>query len=173
MDDWVKLAQIVANAAQATAVIVGGVWVYFKFLRGRTFARRAQVEVEGTMTVVEHKRLIKAKVTLTNAGLSRLPLRKDFKWVEMSASTAAPEELGAEVDWEPIMTSNVLTENGWVESQEAISDEVLFPVPEPTNDAWRAFRLQAQVWTTPFLGHPNGTAWVDNTIVLAGTEQQS
>ncbi len=173
MDDWVKLTQIMANVAQAAAILVGGAWVYFKFLRGRTFARRAQVDVEGTMTVVEDKRVIKAKVTVTNAGLSRVPLRKDFKWVEMSASTAAPEEPGANVDWEPLMTSNVLTENGWVESQEAISDEVLFPVPEPVNGVWRAFRLQVQVWTTPFLGHPNGTAWVDNTIVLARTEPQS
>jgi hypothetical protein len=172
MDEWVKITQALANAAQAIGIIVGGAWVYFKFLRGRTFVRRAQVAIEATITVVDHKRLIKVKTTVTNAGLSRVPFREDFKWIEMSASTAAPDE-GANVVWEPIMSSDVFTDQGWVESQEAISDETLFAVPESADEKWRAFHLKAVVWCTPWLGHPNGTKWVDNTIVLASTEPQT
>lgn len=170
MDDWVKFTQAIANAAQAVGIMVGGAWVYFKFLRGRTFAHRAEVDLEASLVHVGGKSLIKAKATLKNDGLSKVPLRKDFKWVEMAASTAAPELLGANMDWEPIVSLDVFTDHGWVESQETISDEVLFPVPEGANGPWRAFHLQVQVWSERSLGHPHGTRWVDNTIVLAKTE---
>jgi len=37
--DWVTA---IAAAVQAGAVVAAGIWAYFKFVRGRTFALRAE-----------------------------------------------------------------------------------------------------------------------------------
>jgi hypothetical protein len=172
MDEWVKFTQAMANAAQAVAIVVGGAWVYFKFLRGRTFAHRAVLDIEASLSVVDRKSLVKAKVSVTNAGLSKVPLKKDFKWIEFFASSAAPSVQGANVSWRRVMRSDVFADHAWIEAQETITDEVIFPVPPHEKERWRAFRLELQVWGEPAIGRTKGTRWMENTIVLASAESE-
>jgi hypothetical protein len=171
MDDIVKITQAIASVAQALAIVVGGAWVYFKFLRGRTFARRAELDLEATLAVVSDKPLIKAKASLRNTGLSRLPLKPDFKWIELAATTASPAMEGANVAWDSIMSSDVFVKHAWVEAQETIDDEVLFPVPAAPDDSWRAFRLAMEIWGAPTVVRRRSTRWTDSTIVLAHTDE--
>lgn len=173
MDEWVKITQALANAAQAIGIIVGGAWVYFKFLGGRTFARRAQVDVEATVADVAQKKVIKAKATVTNAGLSRIPFKEERKWIVLFASTVAPPRPGANVAWTQITTCDVLEDQDWVEAQESISDEVVFPFPPADKEPWRAFRLQLQVWAKPSIWPRAKHKWVDNTVVLARDESHT
>ena len=40
----------VETAIRVAAILVGGVWVYFKFARGRTFRPRLELTLSGTPT---------------------------------------------------------------------------------------------------------------------------
>jgi hypothetical protein len=41
-------SEIVYNFTTSGAVVIGGVWAYFKFVRGRTFSHRAELSVIAT-----------------------------------------------------------------------------------------------------------------------------
>lgn len=175
MDDIVKVTQAIASAAQALAIVVGGAWVYFKFLRGRTFARRAELDLEATLSVVSEKQLITSRATLKNVGLSRLPLNKGLQNVELFATTAAPAVEGANVGWMSIMQAQVFTEHAWVEAQETIDQQVLFPAParRAGDEPWRAFKLELKVFGKRTLGPGDPTTWSENTILLAQVDHKS
>src|SRR5438093_1187516 len=70
--DWVSAAQ---NAVQIAAIVIGALWAYYKFFRGRIFRRRAEVGLDASLLTEDSSRAIRAKATLTNTGGSDIPLR--------------------------------------------------------------------------------------------------
>ena len=70
--DWVDTAQGIASIAQALAILVGGIWAYFKFFRGRTFARRAEVALEASVVSSGVEEFLKVAVNLRNTGASKI-----------------------------------------------------------------------------------------------------
>lgn len=42
-------ADVTSNIITSAAVLVGGIWAYFKFIKGRTFAHRAELDVSPTL----------------------------------------------------------------------------------------------------------------------------
>src|SRR6266545_2898743 len=76
--DWVDaISKIISTAA----IIVGGTWAYYKFVRGRTFAKRAELEVTGELLDADELRALRARVTLRNTGATKIPLRAKGVWV--------------------------------------------------------------------------------------------
>jgi hypothetical protein len=39
LESWKTLAETVQSAVTSVAVLVGGVWAYFKLIKGRTFSQ--------------------------------------------------------------------------------------------------------------------------------------
>jgi hypothetical protein len=167
LNSWDKVTQAVLNVAQTVALVVGAAWVYFKFIRGRTFARRAELGVTGDLMEIADQLVMKAVVELKNTGLSKLPLRTDLTWVELLATASSSWAAQTNLRWEKRMNTPVFVDHKWVESQETISDEVLMPVDTRGGDPWLAFRLHVEVWGKRPWYRDKGTKWVANTIVPA------
>jgi len=143
--DWVDYAQGAAAVAQVIALIVGGVWAYFKFARGRTFARRLEPVVAGELLESGGKEMFRVRLRVRNAGASRVTFAKDPKAVYLYATASSDWSPGANVYWpkDHLMLTPVLGEHKWIEAGETVTDEVLVPVPEArTGDAWLAYRLE-------------------------------
>jgi hypothetical protein len=54
--NWAKakdFAQALANVSQSLALIGGGVWAYFKFVKGRTFQDRLTPTVSGKIVLID------------------------------------------------------------------------------------------------------------------------
>lgn len=144
MDTWIKISSLALNIVQAVAIVVGGSWVYFKFLRSRTFARRAELDVEASIQGVNGGQIVKVEVTLKNAGLSKLPLRLNRKVVMVSGVQSDERIVGANLIWHDYMITPIFTAHQWVEPQEIIQDEVLVPV-DSAGGKWLAFRAEVVV----------------------------
>jgi hypothetical protein len=151
--DWIGAVQ---NIVSVLAIILGAIWAYYKFLRGRTFSHRAELAVTGDLLGNEDKRAIRARVTLKNMGLTKLPLRT--KVVRVDAIYPAGWD---DRKWERLTTVNVLEPHEWVEPQEPIADEVLIPL-EGAQDAL-AFVVQAIVFERRKKG--GGLQWTAQQIV--------
>jgi hypothetical protein len=164
---WVQVTQSVLNIAQTIAIVVGAAWVYFKFIRGRTFARRAELQIRGDMMTIANRQVMKAVVQLKNTGLSKLPLDRKATWVELLATPSSSWMARTNLEWLDRMLTPVFVDHGWVESQETISDEVLMPIDPREGDQWLAFRLHVEVWGKRPWYRRKGTRWVANTIVLS------
>jgi len=132
------------NVVQALAIVVGGSWVYFKFVRSRTFARRAELDVEAGIQGVSGSQTVKVKATLKNAGLSKLPLRANRKVVIVSGVQSDERVVRANVTLHHYMISPIFTAHQWVEPNEIIQDEVLLPV-DSSSGQWLAFRAEVVV----------------------------
>ena len=164
MDELFKLAQIVNQAAQVLALVVGASWAYFKFIRGRTFARRGEVEVEGVLRGYGQDWVVQAKVLLRNTGLSRLPLRQRSKIARLYGTSRSKWSTERNFGWEKLMLTPVLEKHAWVEAQESVKDEVLIPVRQGD---WLALKIEVEIWGKPHRGRRTGSRWMATTIVTA------
>jgi len=160
--DWVDtISKIVSTAA----IVVGGTWAYYKFVRGRTFAKRAELEVTGHVLDADDLRAIRAHVELRNTGAAKIPLRAKGVWVYGLNSDSAAARAG----WgDHLAAVKVLTHHDWLEAQETISDDVLIPLPDELAeiDSRLAYRLEFRVYELR-KGAKGGIQWTAEAIVPA------
>jgi hypothetical protein len=168
MSGWWDWASGVASAAQALAILVGGFWAYFKFIRGRTFAHRAETTVTAARLGLSHVGALKVTLSVKNVGLSKLPLRLvALTLVGIYAKNTKGDPLATE-ERQLGKPRRVFAAHGWIEAQETIEDEALILVPASGKDGLDevlAFRLNCQVierrrWRT------GGLSWSSTTIVV-------
>lgn len=60
----------------AIAVIAGGLWVLYHYVRGRTYEKRLLLDIKTTSQVLDKKRVLFVEVQLTNAGKGVLKARR-------------------------------------------------------------------------------------------------
>jgi hypothetical protein len=78
--NWAKakdFAQALANVSQSLALIGGGVWAYFKFVKGRTFQDRLTPTVSGKIVLIDGAVFLIVRTHLHNVGLSRIALDQE------------------------------------------------------------------------------------------------
>jgi hypothetical protein len=155
--DWVGA---ILGIVQISAIVVGAVWAYYKFAKGRLFASRAEPTVAGELIGDAENRGIIVTVALKNAGTTKLQLRSKTVYVYAVSAGGWP---GAE--WDEVAHRRVLDEHDWLEGQEMVTEQILIPLPSPSGDA-RAYRLQFRVFQRR--KEPGGLQWTAEAIM--GTE---
>ena len=78
-----SVTETVSNAASSAAIIIGGVWAYFKFIRGRVFARRAELSLSLKLEERTESVYLWVTITLKNNGISKLPINENMKVVRV------------------------------------------------------------------------------------------
>ncbi len=127
---------VVYNIVTSSAVIIGGVWAYFKFARGRTFANRAELSVSAHFSRSVGHLYLCITVTLKNTGLSRLPLNDKMKAIRIFQIVNQPNDGPRETEWKRIITLPILEHHEWIEAQEPVTDTVVYRLPaQGQNDA--------------------------------------
>jgi hypothetical protein len=99
------------HLVQSLALIVGGAWAYLKFRRGRTFAYRADIALEGKVVDLGRRPAVMARLSFTNAGLSKLPLKQGGKVIHLYGTPATAWAPPAGLEWHRVLTTLVLTEH--------------------------------------------------------------
>src|SRR5262245_14886669 len=80
LDNAKTIADSIQALVTAAAILVGGIWAYFKFAQGRTFRPRIEVDVSGQWRDVREnkglhirkKKLLHARIRVKNIGLSKI-----------------------------------------------------------------------------------------------------
>jgi hypothetical protein len=169
MQDWKTILDMTAKIAQIAAIVVGGVWAYFNFVRRRTFNRRGELNlrlclVEGT------RRLIRVTIVFENTGLAVIRLHPVVKFCRVFALTDKGIATGANVDWgQELILSPAFSEHHWVEGQETISDELLIPVPSHLEGRPAvAYRVAALVTAKPGRLARSAMGWTSISVIAPG-----
>ncbi len=169
--EWEALSKIVNGTLTAVAVIAAGLWAYFKFARGRVFAKRAEVQlVVHPWRSPAARQTLKVVVTVRNTGASSIHLEPGAVFVETFAIAAADWPDSTNLVWnEPLLLTKIFSDHGGLESSETITDSVLVPLPNPaTNDGhWVAFRVVVSVVGTRPRLRSTSTRWTAATTLLA------
>jgi hypothetical protein len=168
---WVEISTGVSGFAQAAALLVGGVWAYYKFARGRTLAWRLELEADGQLLGDDGHRAVRVRLTLRNPGLSIVRL-SDLKQIRLYGLSTSGWDPDRWADWgDPLTLAEIFAEHACVESQETVEDDVLLLVPSPPAEAdWLAFRVVALVVGASRPRH-DAMQWTATAVIPAQAAQ--
>ena len=136
LDTLKTVIDIIASLITSAAIVVGGVWAYFKFAQGRTFRPRIEVDLSGQWRNVGESKLLHARIRVKNIGLSKITLIQKGSGLRASLMAESQPSPPARSSWVKGKVYVVLKKHDWVEPGETVSDEILLTLgasnPEPT-----------------------------------------
>jgi hypothetical protein len=125
LDNLKTVIDILGTVVTAAAVILGGMWAYFKFVKGRTYRPRLGVRLAGQWRPVNGRQLLHARITVENIGASKVTLLQRGTGLRVSVLANDQPVAPASVAWEHLKVFEILREHEWIEPGETVSDEVL------------------------------------------------
>jgi hypothetical protein len=164
--DWISAA---LGLVQIAAIIIGALWAYYKFFRGRIFHKRAEPTLEGMLVGAGDSYGVRVKLTLKNTGSSDIPLRVTL--LTLAAHRVGDVDEKGHLRWREVARAHAFRSDDGepdhveIESQETITDEVLIPIgpnDTPGDDVF-AYRLICQVYEKRESG--GGICWTTKAIV--------
>jgi hypothetical protein len=116
----------IKTIVETAAVIVGGIWAYYKFFRGRTFRPRLELAISGRASEATGLTNVLISVQLNNVGLSRVAISQEGSAIRVFATD--PTKTDGPAEWQRAITVGVFEKHGWIEPGETITDQVLVSV---------------------------------------------
>ena len=74
---WTDVTSGISDIATITAVLVGGVFAYYKFVRGRIFRMRCGVQISAKMVSVQSQKCAAIEVRFSNNGQNPVSVYQD------------------------------------------------------------------------------------------------
>jgi hypothetical protein len=151
----------IKTIAETLGLIIGGMWAYYKFFKGRTFRPRLELSVAGKAWHSKNVTHLTASAEIKNVGLSKLELSQEGSALRIfSHALTKPEGTPAVVEWERLITLPVFEKHKWIEPGETISDQMLMALPD--NDQ-SAIKLELRIVS-------NEIEWNSLTIIQPDTK---
>jgi hypothetical protein len=129
-------ADVIGTAVTTIAVVVGAIWAYFKFVRGRTFRPRLEVGLFGQWRIIDDQHLLHARITVKNIGASKVDLLQEGTALAVyrlkPTAPSEPDTWGWDDD--TYTAHEILEDHQWIEPGETVSDDLLLHLlsaPEP------------------------------------------
>ena len=120
----------VDTALKCLAVIVGGLWTYLNYVRGRTFRKRLELTPSGTITDQGGTLFFSGQCLAKNVGLSKIPVQQRGTGFTLYALRLVPNAGRQPHIVEDLVTALPLFErHGWIEPGEAIADPFFTLLP--------------------------------------------
>jgi hypothetical protein len=135
--DVVKtVVEIIQALVTSAAIVVGGIWAYFKFAQNRTFRPRIEVDMSGQWRNVGQSKLLHARIRVKNIGLSKITLIQKGSGLRASLLAKTQPASPAQSSWLSQRVFVILSKHEWIEPGETVSDELLLNLgvsdPQPT-----------------------------------------
>ncbi|HXM36875.1 MAG TPA: hypothetical protein VN920_16890 [Pyrinomonadaceae bacterium] len=142
-ENWEKASGTVEHVATVVAVIIGGLWAYYKFFRGRVFVPRLDLELSATGFCKNNTTFLVVSLELKNVGLSRVDIHQRGTALRVSANVGnTPITKTDTVSWRRPKAYTIFERHSWIESRESIKDELMIAIPGCNHSAFRLeFRL--------------------------------
>ena len=138
------LVEVANTLIAMAAVIVAGLFAYFKFLRQRVFHAR----LESTVAVSRYeltngREFLNIVASVKNTGLAKVDLQIDRSALRIFTATPPPPRTVDEVTWERLVTLDVPNRHQWIEAQERI--ELAWLVALPVESKQAAYRSELRL----------------------------
>jgi hypothetical protein len=125
LDNVKTVVEIISSSLTATAVVVGGIWAYFKFVKGRTYRPRLDVTILGQWREVGGMHFLWVRVVVKNIGASVVELLQKGTGLRLSILAPEQPEPPAPTTWSSLKVFAILGRHDWVEPGETVSDDIL------------------------------------------------
>lgn len=124
------VTEIIQHMVEIAAIVVGGVWAYYKFLRMRTFKSRLDLAVRGEVLDKSEPLYLSVILKAQNIGLTRVRLEPKSAGLRIlvQKGLGSSSEV-ARVEWERLATYPLFEGEEWVEPGETLQDSLLITIP--------------------------------------------
>ena len=118
------------TVAEILGIVVGGLWAYYKFFKGRTFRQRLELAVSGNTWQTNGMTHLRACIEMKNVGLSKLEISQEGSGLRIFYQLPIQTANGSAsvVEWERLMTLPVFEKHKWIEPGETIADQTLISI---------------------------------------------
>jgi len=159
---WIKNAQALATVA---GIVIGGLWAYFNYFRGRVNRPRFEITLCGHHIEGKDIRCIIAQHSIKNVGLSKVDISHEGSGLIVSfynKDTYVPDIHS--VDWDELAVFSVLEEHHWIEPGETVNESRMIALPLADTVAVRmALTVMSRVKTVWF--STRRVVWYSDTII--------
>lgn len=154
---------IAGEIVKTLAILFGGVWAYWKFVRGRTFRRRLELTISGTSFERQGACYLSGVAQLKNIGLSKVTIEQEGTAIEVFRISDVKSQLSEE----DLQTREVFAEHGWIEPGETIEEPFLLAIPE-AGEQTIALRLHLRIVSRGMLSR--AVEWNAGAVVGTNTK---
>jgi hypothetical protein len=129
LENWKTLAETVQASITSVAVLVGGIWAYFKLIKGRTFRPRVETGIDANWLGTDGDLGLHVLLRLENIGGAKVRLKREGTGVQISQIAKEQEDAPAETRWQLFRGLDAFISHAWIEPGETIADELLVRLP--------------------------------------------
>jgi hypothetical protein len=136
MLDNIKLVtQILQNIITSIGIIAAGLWSYYTFVRGRSFAPNVKIEFSlKQITEIDGKKLATISITLKNTGRTRI--NKDNCWLSIGQINIKSDETftiirqdeSLDISLSQSKVYPIILDHHWLEPNEEVREDLLFDI---------------------------------------------
>lgn len=134
-----NILPLVESGVTSLAILAGGLWAYFKYMKGRTFKERITSELSCAVEEVGGIRILVASLHLKNVGLSKVNINQ--RGTALSLFSGPQDQIGPqgtmsvthvarEIQWTWVATVSILEDHAWIEPNEDLRETHVFTLPE-------------------------------------------
>lgn len=105
------------------AYIIGALWVYFNFWKGRTYRPRIDPMLAGQILNHKGPKLIKIIINVKNVGLSKVDIEQKGTALRLLSYDFS----NTNDPWKHRRTISILSANKWIEPGETVGEQFLIP----------------------------------------------
>ena len=129
--DIKTVVETVQSAVTTVAVVVGAVWTYFKFIRGRTFRPHVQTQIDASwLPETADVGLIHVRIQVTNIGQAKVELDPDATGLYVSRMADKQTSPPSETRWDDYdVAYDLFSSHQWIEPGELVTDDLLIRLP--------------------------------------------
>ena len=124
------IVSVLKDVITAAAIVLGGIWTYFNFIKGRIYRPRLEPAVSGKIFEDAGVTFVIVRARLKNIGLSKIDIKQVGLAIMIYAYQTAKTGTITTADKTKLASFPVFEDHEWIEPGEVIEDEQLFQVPE-------------------------------------------
>jgi len=128
------LLDAIDKLARIAAYVIGALWVYFKFLKGRTYKPRLEPKLTGRVINNGGLEFVKISIKIKNIGLSKFDIKQEGTALRLlSYDSSNPND-----PWKHQQTISILKAHKWIEPGETVGEHSLIPFSKTKQIAVKA-----------------------------------
>ena len=137
LQDWESLATTIA-------IVVGGVWTYFRFFKGRLAAPRLETHCSSEVVHDAKSMSLIVKLDVKNVGPAKGILKEEGCFLTVYCFKSRTNvDFFQKTPLHEIAVFKILEKHKWIEPGKNVHEEVLFSVPEES--PYLAFQLECSI----------------------------
>jgi len=126
LDALKTLSDIINNFLTIIALLVGGVWTYYNFIKGRLYKNRLEPKVDAQFVKHNQGTGLLISYQVKNVGLSKVPIKQEGSAIEIFTCDLSQYNPHHEsIIWDDLTILSIFIKHQWIEPGETIEEQQL------------------------------------------------